>query len=52
MLIKTIFYLVLININGKEYPVIAFDTVEKAEQYVIDNDNEYVIDNIDVEYEV
>lgn len=51
MLIKTLFYLVLIKINGIHYPVIAFDTIEKAEQYIIDNDNEYVIDKINVEYE-
>ena len=51
LIIKTIFYLVLIKINGICYPVIAFDTREKAEQYIRDNNNEYVIDNIDVEYE-
>ena len=52
-LIKTLFYLVSMKVNDKEYPVIAFDTREKAEQYVGDNAyRQYVIDCIDTEYDL
>jgi len=53
-LIRTYFFLVSKKINGKDYPIVAFDTEQKALEYVGDNakENRYYIDNIDVVYEV
>ena len=51
MRITSVVYLVSRKINERYYPVINFATRVKAEQYIIDNPAEYVIDAVDFEYE-
>lgn len=57
MRISRVIYLVSRKINDRYYPVIAFVTKSKAEQYKAeqykaDNPAEYTIDIIDFEYEI
>ena len=52
MRITRVIYLVSRKINDKYYPVINFATREKAENYIVDNPMDYVIDAVDFEYEI